>query len=105
MLSAVAHTLRENKLTEETGKKFARLIEAVRSAYLLRNKYAHACLKSRGPDQDPEIFWERTTKRIEIKYSYLSLTKIKDDADQIFEAEEALRTFLLESGFCKQTWQ
>jgi len=86
MLSAVAHALRENKPTEETGKKFARLIEAVRSAYLLRNKYAHARLKR--ADRIKIRKSSRREQPCEFKYSYLSLTKIKADADQIFEAGE-----------------
>lgn len=104
MLQTVANTLKEKDHLREKGKSLAKLIEDVRQAYLLRNKYAHAQIRSNGPDRDPEIHFSQVAKRMNIENRLLPLAELKADADAIFDACEALMRFLQAHGFCKQAW-
>jgi hypothetical protein len=104
MLTAIASVLKENPRNKQQGIVLLKVLKPVRSAYLLRNKYAHGHLRTRGPDKDPEMNVRRSTKRLELQAKPLTLAELKADADTIFEAGEALLTFLQSHGFCKQAW-
>jgi hypothetical protein len=104
MLHAVANSLKEQPKTKDKGTELIRLLQPVRDAYLLRNKYAHAHIRTNGPDKDPEIHFSRVTKRLHIEKRPLLLEEMKKDADAIFEACEALIHFLQSHGLCMRPW-
>jgi hypothetical protein len=104
MLQTVARTLKEEDRLKDKGKTFLKLIEAVRQAYLLRNKYAHAHLRTNGPDKDPEIHFSQVARQMHIENRLLPLSELKADADAIFDACEALMHFLQRHGMCTKAW-
>lgn len=104
MLHALANTLKEEDANKEKGVELIRLLHPVREAYLLRNKYAHAHIRTNGPYQDPVIHFSRVTKRMHLENRPLPLEEIKKDADAIFDACEALMKFLKDHGFAKKPW-
>lgn len=104
MLHALANMLKDDDIHKNSGAELIRLLQPVRDAYLLRNKYAHAHIRSIGPDKDPEIHFSRVTKRMHIENRPLPLEEIMRDADAMFDACEALMAFLQSRGFGTKAW-
>lgn len=87
--------------SKEFGTQMLKHIEKIRKAYLLRNKYAHARLRSAGPSKDPIIQIETTTKRVETYSKVLPLSEIIKDADEMYESGLNFLRCLQANGFCK----
>ena len=105
MLHAIANTLKEvPNGGKKIGEEMIRLLQKVRDAYALRNKYAHARIRTNGPDKDPELHVSRVTKRLDIDRRPLPLSELKADADAIFEACDAFMSFLQQRGICRTAW-
>lgn len=104
MLETVGKTLKEEDHLRDKGKDLLKHVEAVRQAYLLRNKYAHAHLRTRGPDQDPDIHFSQVAKQLHIENRPLPLAEVTADADAIFDAGQGMIEFLQRHGFCTKAW-
>jgi hypothetical protein len=104
ILETIGKTLKTADHLKDTGKEFLTIIEAVRQAYAKRNKYAHAYIKTRGPDTDPEIHFAQIAKQMHIENRLLPLAELKADADAIFDAGDALIRFLQQRNLCTKAW-
>jgi hypothetical protein len=104
MLQAMGTTLKETPKTEEKGKQLLKLLQVVRNAYVLRNKYAHAHIRTHGPDKTPDIHFARTTRHLHFENRPLPLSEIVNDADEIYDACVPLINFLQDHGFCTKAW-
>lgn len=104
MLETIGKTLKEEAHLRDKGKEFLKLIEAVRQAYLIRNKYAHAHIRTNGPDKDPEIHFAQVAKQMHIENRLLPLREMVSEANSMFDACEALIHFLQRNGLCTKPW-
>lgn len=108
MLESVAGVLKEEgekvAVLKERSKLLFGHLQALRSAYLIRNKYAHAEMTTQGPDADPYIHFAKVTQKLNISDYPLTLEEMKADSDKIHDAGDAFLTFMQACGFCKTAW-
>jgi hypothetical protein len=103
MLQAVAADFKAHGpgTAGDFGKQLLKHLEELRAVYLLRNKYAHARLRSGGPSADPTMQLISTTKRVDFSQRPLRLSEIIRDADRMHAAGTSFLSLLQENGFCK----